>query len=147
VRRITAFLWIAAAVFLSIGHASAAAPGCIIPSPDHPGTWEVGANDKLSQRLQWDEKTHILFLNVVYAYVPNSDRWNPTEQESYRLHFPNVLWDRKTDDLYVPGKANGKIVIGRLSKAFSGHRVELDQNVEAVAHRHGKRIDAALIVH
>jgi hypothetical protein len=122
-------------------------PGYVIASPDHPRTWEVGANDKLSQRLQWDEKTHILFLDVVYAYVQNSDRWNPTEQESFKIHFPNVIWDQKTDDLYVPGKSKGKIVIGRLREAFQGHRVESGQNVEVVAHRQDKHIDAALIVH
>jgi len=82
----------------------------VIASPDHPGTWEVGANDKLSQELHWDSAKRLLLLNVVYAYVPYSERWDPTEQEAYTVRFPNVLCDETRRQLLRrPGDARKEL--------------------------------------
>jgi len=119
----------------------------VISSPDHPGTFEVGANDKLAQDLRWDTAQGRLLLTVVYAMDPSTDRWLPADQRAYTLHFPSIRCDETTRTLYVPSKSEGRIVVGSLHDGLAGPQVRLRDNVELVAHRHNMHIDAQLVVH
>ena len=149
-REFVTFLIAATLVVASVQGSPAPTPmsaRCVITSPDHPGTWDVGTNDKLSQELQWDAASRMLLLDIVYAYVPYSQRWIPRDQRRYDVRFPSVQVDGKTGILYLAGKSGEKIVIGSLEGKPPNPRVRLRENVEVVAHRRYGRIDAKLIVH
>ncbi len=58
---------VAACARLEAGTESAAAsvpPGLKIISPDHPSTFEVGLNDKVSQSLRWSKDEGLLYLDI-----------------------------------------------------------------------------------
>jgi hypothetical protein len=132
----------------SVARLPADSPGrYVVASPDHPRTFEVGANDKLSQDLKWDGASRQLLLTVVYAMDPSSDRWLMSDQKAYTLHFPNVRCDEQTRTLYVTSKSQGRIVVGSLDNGLTGPAVRLRDNVELVAHRHDMHLDAQLVVH
>lgn len=108
-------------------------------SPDHPGTWVVGA-DNVHQVLRWDAARKMLWADVKYSTLLYADDAHPTKVADYSLSFPSVKLDAETSTF----KSHG-VVIGTLQHGPLGSNIVLDEGVELDIHRHYGRIYGKLM--
>jgi hypothetical protein len=108
-------------------------------SPDHPGTWESGA-DNIHQALRWDSPKKMLFADVKYSTVAYADDAHPAMENDYALSFPTVHFDSATGLLTVKGTT-----LGRLHHSFFGSEITLDKGVALSIHRHHGKIFAMIV--
>jgi hypothetical protein len=122
-------------------------PMRVIVSPQHPRTFDVGANDKLSQTLDWDRETRTLTAKVTYSEVSGGgdDEWDPANYETFTLPFPTVAVDGE-NNLFVVGDSQRKLVLGHLKEGLVRTDVVLRGNTHLVAHRHNGRLSAWLLI-
>jgi hypothetical protein len=102
-------------------------------SPDHPGTWVVGASN-IHQDLRWDDERRMLVADVTYSTRDWADSMHPTHESEYTLAFPSVHLNSSSQSLTAGGTH-----IGTLTHGIFGTNVKLDPNVQLNIHRlHGK---------
>ena len=123
------------------------APVRVIVSPMHPRTFDVGANDKLSQTLDWNKETRTLSAKVTYSEVSGGgdDELDPANYKTFTLPFPTVALDGK-NNLFIVGDKQRKLVLGHLKEGSIGIDVVLKDNARLVAHRHDGRLSAWLMI-
>jgi hypothetical protein len=116
-------------------------------SPKHPATFAVGANDKLSQNLEWDNDTQTLFAKVTYSEVSGGgeDEMDPANYKTYALPFPTVKLDQN-NNLVAINDTHDQHVVGHLEGGPFGTNVVLRRNVQLIAHRRDGKLSARLIV-
>ena len=122
-------------------------PLLVVPSPRHPRTFDIGANDKLSHELRWDEETQTLSAFVAYSLVSGGgdDDMDPANYRVLQLPFPDVKLD-KDSNLFVMDSQNRKLLIGHLESGIFGAKVVLNENVRLSAHRRDQELSGKLIV-
>jgi hypothetical protein len=108
-------------------------------SPDHPGTWVVGATN-IHQAIRWDASKQMLFADVKYSTRDYADSVHPTQESDYALSFPSVHLDSSTNKLTAHGTT-----IGALRHGFFGSEVVLRRGLELDIHRHHGKIYAAIL--
>jgi hypothetical protein len=121
-----------------------AGPGFRIISPDHPATWQVGFNDKVSQRLKWSDTEGKLMLDVTYSRFPYNYDTPPSDFVTYTLSFPGVLRDGG-GNLYVMNSHHQKIILGSITHGPLGMEVSLGKGVDLDVHRKEGKLDAMLL--
>jgi hypothetical protein len=123
------------------------APVLIITSPRHPRTFDVEANDKLSQELRWNPTTQSLSAVVTYSYVSGGgdDELDPANYRVLELPFPNVHVDEKSN-LFALNDHKERVSLGHLESGIFGDKVVLNNNVRLSAHRHENELAAKLII-
>jgi len=129
------------------GTASESAALLRITSPNHPATFDAGANDKLSQTLEWNRKTQILFAKVTYSQVSGGVdvEVDPSNYKTFSLPFPTVALDGQ-NNLVVSNGYHKNLVLGHVESGLGGATVALKSNVQFVAHRHDGHLSASLEV-
>jgi len=117
----------------------------IVMSPSHPSTFDVGANDKLSQVLEWNKESQTLFAKITYSEVSGGgdDELDPSNYKTVSLPFPAVKLDDK-GNLVTMGYRQDKFVLGHLQNGPLGVNVVLESHVHLIAHRRNGRLSAWL---
>jgi hypothetical protein len=107
-------------------------------SPDHPGTWVVGASN-IHQDLRWDNARKMLVADVTYSTRDWADSVYPTHESEYTLSFPSVHLDKSSQHLSAGGAR-----IGTLTHGLFGTEVKLNPKAELDIHRQHGKIFAAI---
>ena len=131
-------------LYAGAGQEATTTPGLRITSPDHPATWEVGFNDKVSQRLRWSDSDGKLLLDVNYSMITYTNTIPPSDFRTYTLAFPGVSKDTY-GNFFVLNNHKQKIIIGSLTSGPFGTEVSLKKGIALSAHRQHGRINAMLL--